>query len=361
MGRGRLPPACVRPVPARAIHRAVPPAHPEAWDPPPFDWLGALLFAWNGIRPEAVAWPADRFDTLVLAFSFSAALALLRGGALGLVLSLVATMAACLSKESAYVLPLLLALLLGKRALTRAGRILIGSNLAMAAAVFAWRWWALKGIGGYVGQDGTTPTVFQFHAVTLAKTFLARIWGILAFPINWSRPLEWWMMVAFGAGLIASLLLFGSRSGRQRVLLCLIGVVVACLPTHHMLLIDSSLERSRYLNLATPAFGLLLVFACLALPRPIGILVLSLLVVFHLAALEHNLRIWKSISTARYQLCSDLAARARNASGPLAINDVPLVVDGVYWRNGIEDCLWLEFGVPMGKVLVNQERSGMSR
>ena len=125
-----------------------------------------------------------------------------------------------------------------------------------------------------------------------------------------------------------------------------------------MLLIDSSLERSRYLDFATPAFTLLLAFACIALPRHLGIAALTLLVVFHIAALEHNLRIWHSVSTARYELCRSIAERARNASEPISIHDVPLVVDGVYWRNGIEDCLWLDFGIPMGRVRVNEQRSG---
>jgi len=38
----------------------------------------------------------------------------------------------------------------------------------------------------------------------------------------------------------------------------------------------------------------------------------------------------------------------------LAIHNVPLMVDGVYWRNGLEECMALEFGIPMGKVRVNQ-------
>lgn len=325
--------------------------------PPPFNWLAGLLFAWNGIRPEAVAWSAARFDTLVLLFAFAAALAVLRGRWLGLIGSVLATAAACLSKESAYVLPVLLALLLGRAAVTCAGGLLIGSNFAVAAAIFAWRWRALKGIGGYVAQDGATPTVLQFHAVTLLKTFLARIWGVLAFPVNWARPLEWWMVAGLAAGVAAFLLLLGSRPDRKRVLLCLAGVVVACVPPHHMLLIDSTIERSRYLDLAAPAFTLLLVFACVALPRRAGISALGLMVVFQLAALEHNLRIWHSVSKARYELCRSLAQRARNASGPIVINDVPLAVDGVYWRNGIEDCLWLDFEIPIGKVLVNEQGS----
>ena len=120
-----------------------------------------------------------------------------------------------------------------------------------------------------------------------------------------------------------------------------------------MLLIDSSLERSRYLDLATPAFTLLLVFACIGLPRRTSMVALGLLVVFQIAALEHNLRIWRSVSTARYDLCRSLAGQARTAAGPIVINAVPLVVDGVYWRNGIEECLSMEFGIPMGRVQVN--------
>ena len=75
---------------------------------------------------------------------------------------------------------------------------------------------------------------------------------------------------------------------------------------------------------------------------------------FQLAALEHNLRIWKSVASARYELCRTTAARARDTTGVLNIGTQPLTVDGVYWRNGLEDCLFLEFGVSMGKVHVDE-------
>lgn len=319
---------------------------------PPFDWLAGLFFAWNGIRAEAVAWPSARFDTLALTFSLAAALCVLRGSRIGLIGSVLATAAACLSKESAYVLPVLLALLLGRGAIAGAGRVLIVSNAAVAVSIFAWRWVVLKGIGGYLQPDGLTPIVLQFHPLVLAKTFLARIWGVLWFPVNWSRPLEWWMMLGLLAGAIGSCLLLYSRVDRKRVILCLAGVVVACVPTHHMLLIGPSLEHSRYLDFATPAFTLLVVFACLELPRRAGAAALALLAVFQLAGLEHNLRIWSSVSTARYELCRGVAARARKTEGRITIGDLPMTVDGVHWRNGIEDCLWLEFDIPMGKVEV---------
>jgi hypothetical protein len=57
---------------------------------------------------------------------------------------------------------------------------------------------------------------------------------------------------------------------------------------------------------------------------------------------------------ARYDLCRSIAERARTTPGVLAIHNVPLIVDGVYWRNGLEECMALEFGIPMGKVLVNE-------
>ena len=255
-------------------------------------------------------------------------------------------------------LPLLLALLLGRDALTRSGRIAAGSTLAAAGSIFVWRLWVLEGIGGYLQQDGITPTVLQFHPLIVVKTFLARIWGVLWFPVNWSRPLEWWMIVGLCAGVIGSCMLLRSRVDWKRVVLCLAGVVVACLPTHHLLLIGPSLERSRYLDLATPAFTLLLVFACFALPRRAGITAIGLMIAFQLAALEHNLRIWSSVSKDRYAVCRDLAAKARKTAGPVAIGEMPVTVDGVYWRNGIEDCMWLEFDIPMSKVRVNESAAG---
>ena len=327
---------------------------------PPLDLLAGLLFAWHGIRVEAVAWPGARFDTLALLFSLAAALSVLKGGKTGLAGAVLATCAACLSKEAGFVLPVLLALVLGRAALTRAGAILVGSSAVTATAVFAWRWVVLKGIGGYVQADGVTPSVLQFHPLVLVKSFLARIWGVLWFPVNWSRPLEWWMMLGLGAGVVGTCLLLRSRPSRERIALCIAGVAVACLPTYNMLLIGASLEQSRYLDCATPAFVLLLVFACAALPRRAGRLAIALMVVFQFAALEHNLRIFSDVSNARYEYCRRLAQRAQTTEGKIVIDNVPIVVDGVFWRNGIEECLWVEFGIPMGKVQVVQAGSGNS-
>ena len=321
--------------------------------PPPFDWLGGLLFAMNGLGPESVAWPGARFDALAVTFSLVAAIAVLRGTRWAAAVSLAATAFACLSKESAYVLPVLLALLLGRSLRTRAGRLLAAGNCAVAGGIFAWRWWVLKGIGGYVEQSGA-PTVMQWGAFKLMKTFLWRIWGVLWFPVNWSTPLEVWLMLGLAFGIAGSLALFRARPDRTRLWLCALGVAVACIPVHHMLLIGPTLERSRYLTYAVPAFVLLLVTACLGLPRWAGTAALSLILAFQVAAQTHNLIIWRSVATARYNLCRSIAERARATPGVLAIDNIPLIVDGVYWRNGLEECMALEFAVPMGKVRVSE-------
>ena len=318
----------------------------------PYDWLAGLIFAWNAIRPEAVAWPAARFDTLVVLFSLVAALCVLRGGRGGLVGSTLAVAAACTCKESAFVLPILLILLIGRKALGGTGRVFTIANSGVAATIFIWRWIVLKGVGGYHAHDATTADPLQFNPLVFAKTFGGRIWGILWFPLNWSRPLEWWLAIAVVAGLAGSLLLLRARMATARVALCAAAILVACLPTHHMLLIDASLERSRYLDLATPAFVLLLGLAAASLRRG-GVAALGLLAVFHLAALTHNLGVWSSVSRQRYEFCRALAERAKREGAPVVVHGTPLARDGVYWRNGIEDCLYLNFDVPMGAVRVD--------
>ena len=143
--------------------------------PPPFDLLAGLLFALNALRPETVAWSGARFDALALLFSLAAALSALRRSGLALAVTVAATIAACLSKESAYVLPLLLAILLVPRWRERTARLRVGATLAAAAFVFAWRWWVLGGIGGYLADNIGAPTILDIQLLTLLKSFLWRI------------------------------------------------------------------------------------------------------------------------------------------------------------------------------------------
>jgi len=95
---------------------------------------------------------------------------------------------AILTKESAYIFPFLLVLLLvsdGHWSWRRlAGPI---SFHFMAVVLFAYRWILFGGIGGY--RDVQTG---ESHALTLGlvytlKALVLRTWAVLWFPINWSR------------------------------------------------------------------------------------------------------------------------------------------------------------------------------
>ena len=198
--------------------------------------------------------------------------------------------------------------------------------------------------------------ILDLNALTFLKTFFARIWGVLWFPVNWSTPLEWWMRLAFVGGIAGSILMLKARPGRRRLAIALGCVAVACVPAHHLLLIDASLERCRYLTLASAPFVLALVFAWTALPRHLGILAAVLLVTFQVAAVDHNLKIWRTVAVDRHDACRDVAALIGKTTAPIAITGMPLLINGVYWSNGFAECLSLDYRIPPGRVRVNGAR-----
>jgi hypothetical protein len=307
---------------------------------PPFDLLAALLFAWHGIRHAGSAVFAGRgIGRIAAGPQWAGRFHARHRGRLP-------EQGICFRAA------------LAARGPTWSRQTCAGSELRRRWRNFFWRWWVLKGIGGYSSLNGEAPSVLEFHGVTLVKTFLARIWGVLWFPVNWSTPFEWWMALGLVAGIAGSLALLKAHPDRGRFALSLACVAIACVPVHHMLLIGPSLERSRYLTYAAAPFIFALALAYSALPVRIGVAAMALLVAFQAAALLHNLKIWRSVASARYEVCRSVAATARNTPGPIAIAGFPLMIDGVYWSNGFEDCLWLEFDIPPGKVLVNSSAPG---
>ena len=128
--------------------------------------VAAILFAIHGTRPEAVTWIAGRFD-LISSFFVLAGL-LLFVAHLGPVPriratacyagSLLAMVVAILTKESAYVFPALLMLTIA--VCPSVSRQDVKRTLpfwALAIVLFAMRWWALGGIGGYIDERTGRP------------------------------------------------------------------------------------------------------------------------------------------------------------------------------------------------------------
>ena len=107
---------------------------------------------------EAASWFSASTDLFATAFLLAALLAAVRGRRLA---AAAATLAACLSKETAYVLPLLTLLLLRERP-RRARLVAAASQLAVVAAVIAARTAVLHGWGGAGdARAGVPAKLFQ--------------------------------------------------------------------------------------------------------------------------------------------------------------------------------------------------------
>jgi 4-amino-4-deoxy-L-arabinose transferase-like glycosyltransferase len=113
----------------------------------PAAFFCAALFAAHGTRPEAAAWIAGRFDLVATFFVLVGLLLFLRTYAaagraryIGRVLSLACMVLAVLSKESAYIFPLLLVVLpMAKNDLSRRRVARVVPFFVAGAALFAYR------------------------------------------------------------------------------------------------------------------------------------------------------------------------------------------------------------------------------
>ncbi len=294
----------------------------------------ALLFLLHGSRPEAVTWIAAQFD-LWAAFFFL--LALLAFENRWYAVSLAPLLLALLSKESAYVYPLVLLLLLRiDRVPVHRWPRLAGPPALLTGAVFLYRWHLLSGIGGYRDIGTGRPYILTFHFLRTGKALTARLAAALDFPINWSQPLEWWLIVALLAGMGGWIALAAAKADRRKVWFGFGFLMLAALPVHEFLLIDANLEKSRVLYL--PSVGYALIFAAVleaARPR-LATGAACVILAFQVAALEHNLAVWSRVSLLAERTCQSVAA----LEGPAALSGIANTIDGVYFlHTGLRGCI----------------------
>ncbi|MEQ1946695.1 MAG: hypothetical protein ABL995_05875 [Bryobacteraceae bacterium] len=308
-----------------------------------------LFFLLHGSRPEAVAWLSAQFDLWAALFVCAALLAAIRyyksGNTLWQAASLCALFLGLLSKESAYVYPLI-ALLWWKLQGVE-WRKAVASTLpafALVAGVFAYRIYLLQGIGGYRNVDTNTTFLYNLSLFRTPKGLFARTSAITLFPINWSTPNEWWLIAALAAALavIAAVAFREPLTRRIEIKNAWFGLaffLIAALPVHLFLLIDADLEKSRVLYL--PMIGAALVLASLldAMEKRWALALAGAVLVFHTAALEHNLSIWKDVAELAEQTCAT-AAREAADPGAARITGIPNVIDGVYFlHTGFRKCV----------------------
>lgn len=282
--------------------------------------FGALLFTVHGTRPEAVTWVSARFDLLAVLFGLATLLFVLREkpAAAGLCL-----FAGVLSKESAFVVPLLAIAVLwySRREILRT----VTPLFLIAAAVFVYRWFLLGGVGGYRNAATGAPTVFDFKLTSTLQALFPRFWGAMLFPINWSTRPGVLLLLLLVACVGSVAWLATGRASRRPLALGVAFAYICALPVHQFLSIGADLEKSRVLYFAS--VGLAMIFAAAITSRTM-LIPAACILLFQCAALEHNLAIWKRVGYHAREACVEGA------------RDLPNVVDGVYFlHTGYPECL----------------------
>jgi hypothetical protein len=320
-----------------------------------FAATAAVLFGIHGSRPEAVTWIACRFDLLATLFVLLTLWLFVTSTRQGsnrpliYAAALVTAFLGLISKEAAYVLPVLL-LIITERPLWRR----VAPFAALTGAVFIYRWHLLSGIGGYQ-TSAHTPAIFNFSLVRTANALFLRLWATLFFPLNWTESKQWWLLIAIGAGLVVYVILglYGRRD--RRTLTFLTFAFIAALPVQQLLLIGPDLEKSRILYLPSVGFALFLAAVLQTLQRPDWRIPAALaMICFQAACLQHNLITWRGIALIAQRACDTVAAAMEGNRLTVTVDDLPNVVRGVYFlHEDMGDCLTVWHGVDAKRLREN--------
>lgn len=320
--------------------------------------IAGLVFALHGSRAEAVAWSDVRFDLLATFLALVSLLAVLAhcrtGRRVYYVPAMTCAALAVYTKESAFCLPLLpLALLplLPREERRRAIEASVALG-ALCAVLFAYRWWALGGIGGYVDQTGVRA-VWRSRPLHTSEALLYRQWAFLFFPVNWVAPVEWWLRAA-AVAFIAMLGICAGWGGasRPRLLAGIAFVLAAVVPVQHILMFTIDFAGARVLYL--PLVGLAIFWAALlegAARRGRRWVAAAVLIGFNVAALQHNLKPWRTTPEAAAAVCRALGREMAHDPRPVWVSGLPDRRQGVYFlSNGFPECVEMNSGQPAGRV-----------
>jgi hypothetical protein len=308
-------------------------------------FFGALLFAWHGTRPEAVAWVATRVDIMSTLFALITLLLVLnyirRNNRYALAVACLAAVCAVLSKEAAFSLPLLILAVFPFCPHVRRNLISFVFVGATCGALFLYRWHVVHGIGGYTTISGA-PTALQLNLLKTIDGLLYRQWAIAFFPVNWSQPgtLVWTGLVFCAVALAATL--SGRPADRKLLLAAIAFMIFAALPAQHLLLIGSDLNGARVLYLPVIGFALLWAVILNAQSMKRQVIIAAALLTFELCVLTHNMNIWRHVAEASQRACSFIADEVVRDPTPVAIDPLPAKWKGVFFlANGFPPCVKL--------------------
>ena len=284
--------------------------------------FAGALFAVHGIHPEAVVWIAGRFD-LVATFFLLAGFLLFTiedNRVLLHVAALACFAVAALTKESAFIFPLLVAgFALAKRQPLRSTI----PYFALAAILFAYRWSLFGGIGGYINPATGRPAALSLGFGSTLKAVAVRLWTSLYFPLNWTND-PTLPLALLAVAYMAAILWLAVRSRPARTLWLAAGAILICtIPVLSLLAGTPALAGSRVLYLPSVWFAILLALAMDGAPGRARYAVAAIVLAFQFAALQHNLGFWE---TAAAEVKASCAAGVPEL--PSSINGVPALANG---------------------------------
>lgn len=316
-------------------------------------FAAAALFAMHGTRPEAVAWVAGRFDLLATFFVLAGLLFFLRysreGRRADLILALACQALALLSKETAYVFPLLLLLPVGfERGISWRSLRLLLPFLVLEGLALAHRWSLFGGIGGYRDPGTGAPQLLALGAASALKALALRTWAALYFPVNWSVQPDIYLAFLVTVYIFNLLWLARSQPDRRRLLLAIAFAVIPALPALPQLLIGSDLQKSRLLYLPSVGFSLLAASLLQSLGARRAAAAAAILLAFNIAALNHNLKIWGDIARLARNTCAAAAELIGSSTKRVIVSGLPPSLRGVYfYAKGFPECLEIHSGLAL--------------
>lgn len=311
--------------------------------------LAGVLFAAHPIHPEAVSFLGGRFDVLAALFGTASILAHVewaeRGATRWAAASVVLFVLAILSKESALVVPFVLAAYELTCAPRR--RMLRVVPTALALALYATHRVAVIGtLGGYGAAGGQNAHLPPIDATWLAEFVQFIGYGLIT-PVNHQAlgavalPLVVALATSFTT--LGALALRPPRDQLRPAVFAVVFALLAALPASPLFALDGLVERlegARFLYFSSAGTSIL-VAVLLARIRPIalrGSLTGLQIVLYAALTLCHALP-WSHASTLARRSIETILDRCRDLPGPtptVLVFDAPDNYQGAYvWRNGL--------------------------
>jgi hypothetical protein len=221
---------------------------------------------------------------------------------------------------------------------------------ALTAALFAYRWIILGGLGGYADSTGQ-PLVLNFQFKAL-EGLLIRAPALTLLGYYWVQPggFAFILMVATTAALllVAAWCSRPGADGRSMLAFGFVWVVLAAAPANSMLFINASMANSRFLHLgaAGVAIFVAVLLTSLSSSRDRWTVTWFLSVLFALGCL-HNLAAWRWTSQLTRQVLAELKELdpEPEKGTHYVFHDLPEDVRGVYFlRAGLTDPIRIAYG-----------------